>query len=179
MSPGGEHVGRLAAELRRDFDASFAIAPAEDRAVRVDFLSLIVGGERHAVRLAEVSGLFVGRAVTPLPCAAPGLLGIAGIGGALVPVYDLGVLLGGAPVQSPRRVLVAAGAAVALAFDEFEGHLRVGRDAIAREDGGEASRTQAREVLRVEGRLLPILQLSSVIRGIEDRARQGAPRKEM
>ena len=179
MSPGGEPVLGLAAELRRAFDASFAVAPAEDRAVRVDFLSLLVGGEPYAVRLAEASGLFVGRTVTPLPCTAPGLLGIAGIAGALVPVYDLGVLLGGAPVQTPRRVLVAAGAVVAFAFDAFEGHLRVAREAIAEEVRSEGPRTHAREVLRTEGRLLPILQLSSVIRGVEDRARQGAPRKEM
>lgn len=178
MNPNESPAGGRAAELRREFDASFAAAPAEHRGATEDLLALSAGGSPCAVRLSEVSGLHAGCPVTSLPCPVPGLLGIAGIGGSLVPVYDLGVLLGGTASGRSRWMLVAAGSVVALAFDVLEGHLRVPREAVGSADRADPRRAHSREVLRTEGRLRPILQLSSVVREIEVGDRRGASRKE-
>jgi len=161
--------------LRREFDASFAVTPAEHCEPTEAFLVLSAGGNPYAVRLSEVSGLHAGCPVTPLAGATPELLGIAGVGGRLVPVFDLGLLLGGKPSEKPRWVLVAQEAVVTFAFDGFEGHVRLPRGAVASEDRERAGRTHSGEVLRTEGGLRPILRLSSLVRAVE--ARQGGSGK--
>jgi len=44
--------------------------------------------------MAEVSGLFADKKVTRLPSPVSELSGIAGLRGAVLPVYDLAMLLG-------------------------------------------------------------------------------------
>ncbi len=78
--------------------ASFAEAPRGDVETTCDLLTIRVGGDAYALRLAEVGGLFVDRVVTPLPTLVPELVGIAGFRAALVPVYDLR-----APARIPAR----------------------------------------------------------------------------
>jgi len=147
-----------AAELRRAFDRSFAVpqnATVEDS---VELLAIRAGGAGYAIRLAAVSGLFADRTVTALPSPVPELLGVAAFRGTVVPVYDLGVLLGHARSGKPRWLVLDTGTpAVGLAFEELDGHLRVPAGEIAGDNGLEVVRTRS------------VLDLSNIRAAIESR----------
>src|SRR5882757_7001907 len=117
-------VAQRAQELRRDFDRSFADPPRADTAAQEDLLAIRLGAQGFAMRLSEIAGLFADKKVTRVPSANSALLGIAGFRGAIVPVYDLQTLLGHSDGQTPRWLVIAAAAPVALAFTTFESQLR-------------------------------------------------------
>jgi len=127
MSPA--EVGTIAeriAGLRGEFDRSFTQPARRHDVEHVELLSIVAGGRRYAMRLSQTSGLFPDRPVTALPGPLPALLGVAGFGGTIVPVYDLAALLGHALPERPRWLVLAAGApALALAFHELDGHVQV------------------------------------------------------
>ena len=161
-----EHADVLgrAAELRRAFDQTFA-EPA--RAVIEDvenLLGLHVGQDEYAVRLGEIRGLLPEQNIVPVPSPVPELLGIIGLRGSIVPVYSLGALLGygPAPRLSPWIILVGTDAPVGMAFDEFQGHLRVTRSQIVAK-GDDASRSHVRETVRVADTLRGIISIRSVV----------------
>jgi chemotaxis signal transduction protein len=169
-------VGRVE-ELRRAFDRSFAGAPPEDTEARCDLLAIRVAGDAYALRLDEVAGLFVDRAVTPLPTPVPELLGLAGFRAALVPVYDLRALLTYSAGDAPRWIVTTAGEAiVGLAFDRFEAHVRVSAGALAA-DASSAHRC-VRQVARTADGVRPIIHLPSVLEVIKARAQGLARPKE-
>jgi len=127
MSPAdlGTIVERIAG-LRDDFDRSFTRPARRHDYEYVELLAIQAGGRPYAMRLSQTSGLFAERPVTALPGPLPALLGVAGFGGTIVPVYDLAALLGHAVPQRPRWLVLAAGApALALAFHELDGHVQL------------------------------------------------------
>lgn len=173
-----------AAELRRRFDRSFAEPPRGRPAATVDLLAIRLGGEPCALPLAAVAGLFADKKFTRLPQAVPECLGIAGFRGSVVPVYDLRALLGGgAGGAPPRWLVVAAGSPVALAFDAFDGHLRMPLDALAPLRPGESARPHVRELTYASAAEVPLrslIDLESVVAAIRQRARRdlATPRQE-
>jgi len=161
-------------ELRRTFDRAFSEAPVTRETELDDLLDIRVGPDPYAIHLDQVTGVFADKPVTPLPGSFPELLGIAGFRGAIVPVYDLRTLLGYARGGSQRWLILTAGQPrIALAFDQFEGHTRVARTAIAEEGGGETQRHHVREVVRTGSSVRPIVDLPFVLEMIRKRARQG------
>lgn len=159
-------------DLRREFDAAFA-APYAAPAARVDLVALRAGTLACAVRTAEVEGVAPFRGVAPVPCGEPAFLGVAGVRGAIVPVYDLAALAGGGAARAPRWLLLSGGAEpVALAFDEMEGYLRVGRDDLVAAAVGAA----AAEAVRAGASLRPVVSLASVLKDL--RRRLGVADKE-
>jgi len=178
MNGHASPLAQRAAELRRNFDRSFAEPPRSRQAASLDLLAIRLGGEPYALHLAAVTGLFAGKKFTRLPQAAPELLGIAGFRGSVVPVYDLRVLLGCADGEAPRWLVIAAASAVALAFDGFDGHLRLPLDAIAPQGPGESTRPHVRELVRVAASDLPLrslIDVDSVVASIQQRVRQDVP----
>jgi purine-binding chemotaxis protein CheW len=152
-------AGRAEA-LRQAFDRGFAEAPRTALAEQADLLALSLAGHPFAIRLGEAAGLFSDRKVTPTPTAIREFRGIAGVRGALVPVYDLAALMGYAPVERLRWLLVAREAPVAFAFDDFEGQLRLENAALVQHQD------QSREFVREVARLpvpRPVIHISSVI----------------
>ncbi|MFI5493680.1 chemotaxis protein CheW [Actinoplanes sp. NPDC051859] len=127
--------------LRADFDRSFAEPSRSHDLAFAELLAVHAGGRPYALRLSQASGLHQGRPVTPLPGPQAALLGVAGFGGAIVPVYDLAALLGHAVPDRPRWLVLAAGAPpLAFAFHQLDGHVRVAAADIveeARTDGGD------------------------------------------
>lgn len=117
-------LGRAAA-LRAQFDHGFAVAPSDDAAATTDYLAIRAGAAPHALRLADLAGLFADHRIAPLPSDVPGLLGLAGFRGAIVPVYDLRRLLGCSTAAPPRWLVIAACEPVGFAFDALDGHLRL------------------------------------------------------
>jgi chemotaxis signal transduction protein len=127
-------------DLRHAFDDSFALPPPSTEDDMVDLLAVTADAEALAVPLHAMAGLTADRAVTPLPGSPPDLLGVAGLRGHLVPVYDLARLRKpGGPRRPGRWMVLAAGTpAFAVAVDRIDGHLRVPREAIA-EPAGKAT----------------------------------------
>lgn len=175
MSASAPRYAVTAAELRRAFDHAFAEAPSLATAPFEDFLAIRVGSDPYAVRLAEVSGVFVDRTVTRLPSPVPEFLGITGFRGTIVPVYDLRALLG-YEAGKPRWLLLTAAATLALAFDAFDGYLRLSRGDSEIEVQSEHSRQHVRGIVRVAEVLRPVVHLAAVVEAIERREQQGVPR---
>jgi chemotaxis signal transduction protein len=164
-------VAAPALALARAFDADFARPVAGRAAATEDLLAIEIGGDPYALVRSELAGLFADKPVTALPGGAPGLLGISGFRGALLPVYDLRAVLGGAAAAGPPRWLATAAAApVALAFDRFEALLRVPREAIAAR--AVAAPGHAPRVVRAAGELRPVLDVPSIIAAIRALARR-------
>ncbi len=176
---GGEVQFELRpAELRLAFDQSFAAAPQAELLEFEDLLAIGVDGDHYAIRLSEISGLFVDKTVARLPSPLSQLRGIAALRGALVPVYDLRALLGYSAGESPRWLVVAARTPVGLAFDAFDSHLRMPSTAIAAAESAEHSRQHIREVLRSEERAWPIVSMASLIEAIARLARRAGAKQE-
>jgi chemotaxis signal transduction protein len=165
--------------LRRAFDASFA-EPVRGTGVKAEaFVGIRVSGNRVALRLSEISGVFAGKKVTQLPGSTPGLMGIAGFRGAIVPVYDLGALLG-YPVATTQRWMAVSSdkTPVAFAFDFFEGHLRIARGDLALAVSGDGAGSYVREVARIDSSVCPIIHTPSLLEAIKKRSHAGSSTRE-
>jgi len=170
MSEAPVSLAKRVADLRSAFDRAFAVPLQTETAVNQDLLAIRVGGEPYGIRLSEVSGLFVDRPITPIPASNASLLGIGGFRGAIVPVHSLAMLLGYSTLQLPRWLVMAAAAPVALAFDLFEGHLRVPADVILPQQPEAQMRGYAPDFVHGGGIVRPVLHLASLIAslGISD-----------
>jgi chemotaxis signal transduction protein len=167
---GQSTLAERAGALRLAFDTSFAQEARRDATPMENLLGLRLGPEPYALRLSEIGGLFVDRKVTQVPGGVAGLLGIAGFRGAVIPVYDLHVLLGRIASETPRWLVVAKDASVALAFETFVGHLHVPRQAILPRDAGEHSSRLVREFASVGDRVQPVVHLPSVLDAIREQS---------
>jgi chemotaxis signal transduction protein len=161
-------------QLRAAFDREFARphGTTAAEAGELELLAIRIAAEPYALRRADLAGLFAGKLITPLPGDVPAFLGIGGFRGALVPVYDLRVLLGGAGTAMPRWLVTTAAPPVALAFDGFEAFVRVTGDAVIAHDGAVG---HVRHAARTPGGLRPIVDVPSILDAIHARAR---PRKD-
>ena len=117
----------MAAQLRRQFDRSFSEPYRPPPAPFVDLLAIRLAGRRHALRQDQVSGLVARRPVVAIPSANRHLLGLAGIRGALVPVFSLATLAGVEESGEQPQWLVLCGREepLALAFQDLEGYVRI------------------------------------------------------
>jgi chemotaxis signal transduction protein len=164
----------LAGNLRHTFDRSFAEAARREATVLESFLAIRVGGHPYALRLTEIAGLHAGHRIVAVPSRAPELLGIAGFRGSLVPVYGLRLLFGYPAGDSPRwLVLVGRREPLALAFDHFDGLVRVQREQIAPASQRSGPR-HVQEIVQAEA-LLPVVDLPSIIDTITRRASGSSP----
>jgi purine-binding chemotaxis protein CheW len=164
-------VGMLgrAEQMASAFDAGFARAPEVGAGELLDVLAIRLGNAPHALRLAQVGGLYARRAITALPSPLPELLGLVSLRAAIVPVYDLAALLGRPAQEAPRWLVLAAGAPVALAFDALDGYRRLAPEAI--EAGpGKLGPAHSAELVRVDGELKPMVDLRAVLERIAARA---------
>jgi chemotaxis signal transduction protein len=160
MSPT-DVTDRLAG-LRDDFDRSFTEPARQHDDEYAELLAIRAGGRPYVLRLSQTSGVHSDRPVTPLPGPQPALLGVAGFGGAIVPVYDLAALLGHPVGERPRWLALAAGAPpLALAFHELDGHLRVSTSIIVDETDGNSGRDVLRGMVPLPGGTRPIVDLPS------------------
>ena len=160
------------AELRRSFDDGFSQPLLETREDTLDVLSIRVGKEPYALRLSEVGALEADRAITRLPSEHSALLGIAGVRGLVVAVFDLAALLGVSSAESARWIALAKGAPLALAFSGFEGQISAHPEQFARAEAG----TGLREVLRHDGINLPLINLPALVASLDPRQGTAARR---
>ena len=107
----------------------------------------------------------------------PGLLGVAGIRGGVVPVYGLYALLGYATPATPPRWFVLAGERVGLGFGELDGYLRISKSDIAQVPS-ESEERHVRETVRIGAIPRAILSIPSVVETIKKRLAAGGTLKE-
>jgi chemotaxis signal transduction protein len=167
----------LAQQLRSAFDRSFAAPAHLDTTLKEDLLAIRSGSQLLALRLSEIGGLFADKKITRIPGRIATLLGIAGFRGAILPVYDLGMLLGQAKGKASRWLVSAAAVPIGLAFEGFDGHLRISKDAIISQEARDR-KSYIRDRARIEGVVRPILDLPSVLDAIRAQSAQPAPREE-
>jgi len=167
-----------AADLRREFDLSFAQAWRAQTAPLRQLLAVRVGGDAYALDLDDIAGLVVDRRIVPIPTPVPELLGLAGFRGQVAAVYDLAALLG-----YPRRdglrwiVLVRHAQLVALAFDAFEAQLGATAEqvmpfaAAAQAGAGENALPPlpVQDAVCSQGTVRPIIRLAGVVDDIRRR----------
>jgi chemotaxis signal transduction protein len=169
-----------AAEMRLAFDRGFADPVRFDTTGTESLLAIRAGAQACAIRLSEVTGLFADKKITRVPGSVAALLGIAGFRGAIVPVYSLQLLLGqsGDPAgaRTPRWLVIAASTPVALAFEAFEGQLRVLPDAILPRQSRLEMKSYAREFVQTQTVVRPIMHLPSVLDAIKTPKAEAAPR---
>jgi chemotaxis signal transduction protein len=160
MSP--TTVRHRLARLREDFDRSFAEPARRHDADFAELLAIRSGGRPYALRLSQTSGLHCDRPVTALPGPQAALLGVAGFSGAIVPVYDLAVLLGHPGPERPRWLVLAAGSPpLALAFHDLDGHVRVPASTIVGGADGNAGPDVLAGMVPLPGGTRPIVDLPS------------------
>lgn len=177
MNDAPSRLADRSQELRLAFDRSFAAPAHLDTTPRENLLAIRAGSQVLALRLSEVGGLFADKKITRIPGRVATLLGIAGFRGVILPVYDLGMLLGQAKAKASRWLVIAAAVPIALAFEAFDGHLRISKDAIFPEGAGERA-GHVRDCVRMEGVVRPILSLPSVLDTIKAQSAQPAAREE-
>jgi chemotaxis signal transduction protein len=175
MTNDPSRLGTRAAALRAAFDRSFAEPAQLDMTPMEDLLAVRVGDDVFAIRLSQIVGLYAGKKVTRVPGGDPALLGIAGFRGAIQPVYGLATLLGRPVEISPRWLVIAAAAPVALAFDGFEGHLRVASKTIRPRDASTEDQPYARDFVPIQQFVRPVLHLPSILDAIRTQRPTVAP----
>ena len=156
-----------AAQLREAFDRSFADLPSHAAAAAERFLAIRIGGHPHAVRMAEISGLFADKKITPLPGPVAELIGLVTIRGTLLPVYDLGLLLDCPRATMPRWLLTAAAGPVGLAFDQFDGYLAAQSEPAALGEPPTSPGDRHRRDFLHAGIAQPVVHLVSVLETIK------------
>lgn len=160
-----------AAALREAFDRGFAEPPREPGDDRVALLALVAGQEQVAVRVLEAAGLLPARPIVAVPSRRPELLGVAGVRGAVVPIWSAARLLGRADGGPPAWIVLAgAGERVGLAFEAFEGHLLVAPSVLAAAPGG----SHVAGALHAGDAVRPILSVPSLLAAIT-RTRDSEP----
>ena len=161
----GDVINRAAA-LRAEFDRSFAVAPPAAATAVEDLLAIGIEGDQYLLRLAEVSGLHANKRLMWLPSPVAELIGLAGFRGTVLPIYDLGMLLGKPKTAAaPRWTVVDASGRVGLAFDAFSGFLRALPETIV-PDAREARGRHVRDVLQGDT-IRPIVDLTSILRTLD------------
>jgi purine-binding chemotaxis protein CheW len=155
--------------LRRAFDAEFAAAPVP-RAEHVDVIALRAGGASLAVRVTDVAGVVPFRAIAPLPCDEPALLGVAAVRGVPLPVYDLAALMGREASRATRWMLLAGGThRVALAFEEIEEYLSVPRGSLAAAAPASSTACAPSHLLRDGSSPRSLFSVAELLRQLEER----------
>ena len=152
--------------LRAEFDLSFALPHRPDSIKRESLLAIHIGRDPFALRLAEISGLFSDRKITPIPSPVAALMGVVSFRGAIMPVYNLQAYFDQPQAEQPRWLVIASAASIALAFHRFDGHARISpEDLLPREEHHRGGRF-AREFVRLQSLMRPIVHLPTIIDAI-------------
>jgi purine-binding chemotaxis protein CheW len=164
MKPGQANL-KTASELRLAFDQAFASPPSEPERDVEDVLAMRIAEERFVLRLHEIAGIQVDRKLVPLPSPMKELLGIVGLRGVMVPIYDLAAMLGYAASHEPRwLVLARAPKPIGFACGAPETLLRLPRSDFAVADAERAEpRAHLAGLVRIDGRLRPVIDMASVL----------------
>jgi purine-binding chemotaxis protein CheW len=121
--------------------------------------------------VSEISGLVTDKRIVAFPSPISELLGVAGIRGALVPVYSLAMLVGySAEIERTRWLaLCGAEATVALAFSDFEGYLRVSGTQLYEAEQKDVGGTQVQHLVRATDIVRAVVSIPTIRKAIQRR----------
>jgi chemotaxis signal transduction protein len=175
--------GDKAAQLRQAFDHTFALPPSLASPEVEDLLTIRVAGDPYAIRVLEIIRIVSQRSVVSVPAATPDLLGLAGIRGGIVPVFGLSSILGYGPDPGSPRWMILCGSEepIALAFSDFEGHLRLPTSAFHADENVRATRKQVKYVNQVASTpdgVRAVISIPLIMATIRNRISQHRPTKE-
>jgi chemotaxis signal transduction protein len=156
------HTRAIEASVLRDtFDQSFSRRALTNADTFVDTLAIRVGGDPWLVRVADIQGIHARPVLTRVPTDYPTFLGLVGLRGVTVPVFDLAGLLGYPTAPAPAWLLLAGTSEpIALGVDVFEAHARLLCDAESSLSSG---------LVTVEGILRRVLPVPSLIKSLRNR----------
>lgn len=161
-----DEIRRQLRDWRESFDRGFA-EPVRRRAdeAAFDVLGIRIAGAAFALDLADLAGLTPAMPPVPYPATAPGLLGLIGHQGQVLPLYDLQALIGRGSAPATHWWAVARAAPLALAFEGFDGQWRIASS--ERLQQSDAAGTGW--AVRCGGALRPLLALDEVIATVSGR----------
>jgi len=165
-------------ELRRAFDEAFAAPVVDQPEDRATLIAIRVAGQPFALRATEISAVAKRRRIVPVPSRVPELLGLAGIRGAPVPVYDLATILGLSRANEPQWfVLTQREAQLALAVDEIEGLIEVRKTKLFADDTS-PSGGHVRQLARMGAETRAVIDITAVVETIRQHASSSEPARE-
>ncbi len=167
-------------KLRREFDRTFASPPVPTSEEWEDLLLVRIAGDPYAIRMRDIMGILAKRTIIPVPAEAPGLLGLVGIRGEIVPVFGLSSWLGyGVDADSAVWMIVCGtDEPIGFGFSEFEGHKRLEKSAIHLYDKSQSPRQYIHEMAAIEAGVRPVIAVSLVVASIRSRRAPQRPEKE-
>ena len=168
--PTGPSEGKgRSLELRREFDSAFA-APRAVRSSDVDKLVILqVGSLWVACRVVEVTRFESLRSVIPLSGGAPGLIGIAGLRGKVVPVFGLAAILGiGAAEAAPWVAICGEADPIGLAFDRLDRFVIVRRSDVCAVGDGNRLSSHTTGLVRIGSVSHDVLDLPAILSAIRE-----------
>lgn len=148
--------------LRADFDRGFAESPGVRAEGSVPLLAIELGGQRYALRLNELAGVVAAPDIVPVPGAPPGLIGLAGLRGCVVPVYNMGAALGVESRGGRWLALHGEATPVGLTFDGLTGYVEVSPAQIHPADPAEAARA-IRQIARSAAGDMCLIEMPAVV----------------
>ncbi len=117
-------IEQRTAAVRVAFDDTFAEKPVEVRPERIAWIALRIEGVPYAIASRDTRGLVKLDRVVPIPSRASALRGVIGMRGAIVPVFDLGAVLGrraSGGMELRWAVLEGRESPIAFGFGTLEG----------------------------------------------------------
>jgi chemotaxis signal transduction protein len=168
-------------ELRNAFDQTYAIPPSSQVIQQIEnLLAIRVAGDPYAIRVREISGLANNRKTVALPSPIPELLGVAGIRGGFVPVYSLSALLGYSRDANQARwlALCESEEPVGLAFNDFEGYLRVPLAQVYAAEQRDVAREHVKHVVRAADMVRAVVSIPNTLEMIKRRCDKNRVSKE-
>lgn len=174
-SPGRERL----ADMQRSFDQSFARALVGEAESLERMIMIRLAGEPFLIRADQITGLVKAKRIVPLPSRIPELLGLAGIRGTLLPVFDLTAFFEPRARGSTPAWLALAGRdlPIALAFDEFEGQVELARASLYADESG-MPRRHVQLLARIGSSVQPVIDIPSILEVIRKRTGLIGPGKE-
>ena len=139
-----------------------------------------IAGDPYAIRLRDIAGIVAARAIVSVPSAAPDFLGLVGIRGDIVPVFELSSILGyGNEADSVSwTLLCGAPETIALGFSELEGFLRLSKTHLHADQHREGARQYAHEIATTDAGDRPLIAIALVVAAIRNRPGQVPLKKE-
>jgi chemotaxis signal transduction protein len=174
-------IENKAAELRNAFDLARAIPSSTEKAEAIEnLLAISLSGDPYAIRVSEISALAIDKKVVGLPTHVPELLGVAGIRGSVVPVYNLAVLLGYTAAENQMHWLALCGTdePVGLAFGNFEGYIQIPSTQLYPANSESAKSEHVKNFALVSGRVRAIVSIPHIVEAIKKRCGKTSDSKE-
>jgi purine-binding chemotaxis protein CheW len=155
------------ADLRRDFDRLFASPHPGPSEKRENLLSIQLSGDLYGLRAREIAGVLRAGPLVTLPSRSPGLMGVVGYRGTILPVYGLATLLGYEQTRRAPRWLALCGerGTLALAFEELEGYVPVPAASFYAPD--RSSRNYVDRFARIEETVRAIISVPAILGAIK------------